>query len=70
MAESRREWPMPSAFPLLSLRGAEGDAAISRLRLGEDNTAWPGPKIHCLSSLRGAHRRSNLTMGSLIMRQA
>ena len=29
MAKSRRESPVREAFPLLSLRGAEGDKAIS-----------------------------------------
>ena len=30
MAKSRSERPLQEAFPLLSLRGAEGDVAISK----------------------------------------
>jgi hypothetical protein len=44
MAESQRESRLSSAFPLVSLRGAEGDAAISKIRRGEENSAWPGQK--------------------------
>ncbi len=44
MAKSRSESPVPSAMPSLSLRGAEGDVAISMVRRGEDNSAWPGHK--------------------------
>jgi len=42
MAKSRSESVLRGAFPLLSLRGAEGDEAISRIRRGEENNAWPG----------------------------
>ena len=42
MAKSRRESVSREALPLLSLRGAEGDEAISRVRRGEENSAWPG----------------------------
>jgi hypothetical protein len=66
MAKSQSESPVREAFPPLSLRGAEGDAAILMVRRGEDNSAWPGQRIDCLSSLRGAPRRSNLATGSLI----
>jgi len=66
MAKSRSESVLRGAFPLLSLRGAEGDEAISRIRKGEENNAWPGQKNRCFSSLRGAQRRSNpFTEGSL-----
>jgi hypothetical protein len=49
MAKSRSESPVPSAMPSLSLRGAEGDVAISMVRQGEDNSAWPGQRIpYCI----------------------
>jgi hypothetical protein len=67
MAKSRSESPVPSAFPLLSLRGAEGDVAISRVRQGKRTVPSPGRKL-----LRGAeiprftrNKLRNLTTGSL-----
>jgi hypothetical protein len=54
MAKSQSESLLREAFPLLSLRGAEGDEAISMVRRGGDDSAWPGQKIDCLSSSRGA----------------
>jgi hypothetical protein len=68
MAKSRRESPLREAFLPLSLRGAEGDEAISMVRQGEENSAWPGQK-----TLRGAeiprftrNKLRNLKTGSLI----
>ena len=49
MAKSRSESPLRLAFSLVSLRGAEGDEAISRVRQGEQNGAWPGRENQLLS---------------------
>ena len=50
MAKSQSESRLRGAFPYMSLRGAEGDEAISRIRRGEANNAWPGQKDHCEES--------------------
>jgi hypothetical protein len=47
MAKSQSESRLRGAFPYLSLRGAEGDEAISRVRQGEAKNARPGQKDHC-----------------------
>jgi hypothetical protein len=58
MAKSQSESPLRLAFSLVSLRGAEGDEAISRVRQGEQENAWPGQKSPtALSSpLKGEER--------------
>jgi hypothetical protein len=70
MAKSRRESPLREAFLPLSLRGAEGDEAISMVRRGEENSAWPGqkasPRFLALEG-RGSKVRVN---GQPDMRQA
>ena len=44
MAKSQSESPLRLAFSLVSLRGAESDVAISRVRQGEENNARPRQK--------------------------
>ncbi|MGA2670140.1 MAG: hypothetical protein ABSF21_01790 [Dehalococcoidia bacterium] len=65
MAKSRSESLLRSALSLRSLRGAEGDEAISRGSPRGREECLARAKYHCFSSLRGAQRRSNLKMGSL-----
>jgi hypothetical protein len=74
MAKSQSESRLRGAFPHLSLRGAEGDEAISGIRQGEARNAWPGQKNYCFSSLRGVQNfviaRSAATKQSLNQRAA
>ena len=65
MGESQSEWQLPGAF-FGSLRGAEGDAAISTdSPRGREQCPAQAKETDCVSSSRGAQRRSNMQVGSL-----
>ena len=70
MAKSRRESPVLSALPLLSLRGAEGDAAISKgsLRGRQQCLARAEDRLPFVTARRASTKQSH--NGQPDMRQA
>jgi len=64
MAKSQSESPLRLAFSLVSLRGAEGDVAISRSAEGKRTVPGPGRNT-VLKVVRGFSLAREHKMGSL-----